>query len=213
MSYFPDNMTRIRDTPITYLLGPAELNNDASNYWIFSDSSFRRLAERAGFSIVSSTFENSHDCTACDPELGRETAGRREPGAGTKASVRHGLPQCGGELSVDRDLRRTVELRLPQRRSRRRRMPAVWRSRVSSCHSHSLRARALLDHGAPHTRTGAAHLTKVALGNINTRLAHCRWMPPLGRESPARDRAKRLICTTSNGSFDPRRSSGNTCVA
>ena len=38
-----------------YLLGPAELNNDASNYWIFSDSSFRRLAERAGFSIVSST--------------------------------------------------------------------------------------------------------------------------------------------------------------
>jgi tRNA (mo5U34)-methyltransferase len=55
MSYFPDNMTRIRDTPITYLLGPAELNNDASNYWIFSDSSFRRLAERAGFSIVSST--------------------------------------------------------------------------------------------------------------------------------------------------------------
>ena len=54
MSYFPDNMTRIRDMPITYLLGPGELNNDASNYWIFSDSSFRRLTERAGFSIVSS---------------------------------------------------------------------------------------------------------------------------------------------------------------
>jgi tRNA (mo5U34)-methyltransferase len=54
MSYFPDNMTRIRDIPIVYLLGPGELNNDASNYWIFSDSSFRRLAERAGFSIVSS---------------------------------------------------------------------------------------------------------------------------------------------------------------
>ena len=52
---FSGHMTRIRDTPITYLLGPAELNNDASNYWIFSDSSFRRLAERAGFSIVSST--------------------------------------------------------------------------------------------------------------------------------------------------------------
>jgi SAM-dependent methyltransferase len=54
MSYFPDNVTRIRDLPITYLLGSGELNNDPSNYWIFSDLSLRRLVERAGFSIVSS---------------------------------------------------------------------------------------------------------------------------------------------------------------
>jgi hypothetical protein len=55
MSYFPDAVTAVRDMPVTYLLGAGELNNDASNYWIFSDSSFRRLVERTGFSIVSST--------------------------------------------------------------------------------------------------------------------------------------------------------------
>lgn len=55
MSYLPDNITRMRDVSVAYFLGPGELNNDASNYWIFSDSSFRRLVERAGFSIVAST--------------------------------------------------------------------------------------------------------------------------------------------------------------
>jgi tRNA (mo5U34)-methyltransferase len=54
MSYLPDNVTRVRDMPLAYFLGPGELNNDASNYWVFTDSSFRRLAERTGFSIVSS---------------------------------------------------------------------------------------------------------------------------------------------------------------
>ena len=54
MSYLPDNVTRVRDVSLAYFLGPGELNNDASNYWIFSDLSFRRLVERAGFSIVSS---------------------------------------------------------------------------------------------------------------------------------------------------------------
>jgi tRNA (mo5U34)-methyltransferase len=54
MSCLPDNLTRVRDVSLAYLLGPGELNNDSSNYWIFSDASFRRLAERAGFSIVSS---------------------------------------------------------------------------------------------------------------------------------------------------------------
>ena len=54
MSYLPDNITRVRDAPLTYFLGPGELNNDASNYWVFTDASFRRLAERAGFSIVCS---------------------------------------------------------------------------------------------------------------------------------------------------------------
>jgi len=54
MSYLPDNVTRVRDLPLAYFLGSGELNNDASNYWIFSDLSFRRLAERAGFSVLSS---------------------------------------------------------------------------------------------------------------------------------------------------------------
>lgn len=54
MSYLPDNITRVRNVSVAYFLGPGELNNDASNYWIFSDLSFRRLVERAGFSIVAS---------------------------------------------------------------------------------------------------------------------------------------------------------------
>lgn len=54
MSYYPDNITSVRDVPIAYLLGHGELNNDASNYWIFTEKSFRRLAERTGFSIISS---------------------------------------------------------------------------------------------------------------------------------------------------------------
>ena len=54
MSYLPDNIIRVRDVSVAYFLGPGELNNDASNYWIFSESAFRRLVERAGFSIVSS---------------------------------------------------------------------------------------------------------------------------------------------------------------
>jgi len=54
MSYFPDNLTKVRDVPLAYLLGSGELNSDPSIYWIFTDSSFRRLAERTGFSIMSS---------------------------------------------------------------------------------------------------------------------------------------------------------------
>jgi hypothetical protein len=54
MSYLPDNMTKVRDSSVVYFLKPGELNNDPSNYWIFTDSSFRRLAERTGFSVVSS---------------------------------------------------------------------------------------------------------------------------------------------------------------
>jgi len=57
MSYLPDNLTKVRDVPIAYLLGTGELNNDSSNYWIFTDSSFRRLAERAGFSVENSASE------------------------------------------------------------------------------------------------------------------------------------------------------------
>ena len=82
-------------------------------------------------------FENSRDSAARDAELGRETAGRSEPGAGAKATDRYGLPQRRRELSVDRDRRRTVDLRHPQRGSRRRRMSTARWNQVSSCHSSS----------------------------------------------------------------------------
>src|SRR6516225_595044 len=67
MSYLPDNITRVRDIPLTYFLRPGELNNDASNYWVFTDSSFRQLAERAGFSIVCSVSAFSREDKISNP--------------------------------------------------------------------------------------------------------------------------------------------------
>ena len=37
--------------PLAYLLGPAECNNDATNYWIFSDAGLRRILDRTGWQI------------------------------------------------------------------------------------------------------------------------------------------------------------------
>jgi hypothetical protein len=37
--------------PVAYLLGPAECNNDSTNYWIFSDAGFRRILDRAQWDI------------------------------------------------------------------------------------------------------------------------------------------------------------------
>lgn len=53
MSHLPDNVTRVRETPIAYLLD-GERNNDPTNYWIFTHASYERLAKRSGFDIESS---------------------------------------------------------------------------------------------------------------------------------------------------------------
>ena len=67
MSYLPDNITRVSDVSLAYLLGPGELNNDPSNYWIFSDSSFRCIVERAGFSILSSVSDFGREDKISNP--------------------------------------------------------------------------------------------------------------------------------------------------
>ena len=41
----------IRDTPVAYLLGPDELNQDWTNYWIFSEAGLKRLIYRTGWEI------------------------------------------------------------------------------------------------------------------------------------------------------------------
>jgi hypothetical protein len=38
--------------PVGYLVGPTELNNDASNHWIFSPAGLDRLAGRAGWRVL-----------------------------------------------------------------------------------------------------------------------------------------------------------------
>lgn len=50
-SHAPDG-TSIRDIPVSYLVGKEELNNDPTNYWLFSLAGIRRLIERSGFGVV-----------------------------------------------------------------------------------------------------------------------------------------------------------------
>jgi tRNA (mo5U34)-methyltransferase len=46
----PDGLD-IRDSPVAYLLGPEELNQDWTNYWIFSEAGLKRLIFRTGWDI------------------------------------------------------------------------------------------------------------------------------------------------------------------
>lgn len=48
----PDHRTRLHDQPVAYLLDPAEANNDATNFWIFSQAGLRRLFDRAGWHVM-----------------------------------------------------------------------------------------------------------------------------------------------------------------
>ena len=47
------NATLIANLPVAYLLDAAEANNDATNYWIFSEAGVRRLVHRYGFDVVA----------------------------------------------------------------------------------------------------------------------------------------------------------------
>jgi hypothetical protein len=51
--YLPDRRTDISNVPVAYLLGPTELNQDDSNFWIFSEAGLRRLVERAHWRVVA----------------------------------------------------------------------------------------------------------------------------------------------------------------
>ena len=43
----------LENDALAYLLGTHELNQDRSNYWIFSESALRRLVERAGWQVLA----------------------------------------------------------------------------------------------------------------------------------------------------------------
>jgi hypothetical protein len=47
--------TRIAELPVGYLVAPDETNNDATNYWMFSPVGLRRLAARAGWTVLEET--------------------------------------------------------------------------------------------------------------------------------------------------------------
>ena len=47
------NDTPLAELPVAYLLDFTELNNDATNYWIFSRKGMERLASRAGWDVLN----------------------------------------------------------------------------------------------------------------------------------------------------------------
>lgn len=51
-SCLPDQRTSIAEWPIGYLLAADELNQDDSNFWIFSEAGFKRLLERTNWAIL-----------------------------------------------------------------------------------------------------------------------------------------------------------------
>jgi len=68
---FTSDKTSISKSPLAYLLAPDESNNDATNYWIFSDAGLRRLLDRTGWEIMdmmtvgdtiaSNPYDQNHD--------------------------------------------------------------------------------------------------------------------------------------------------------
>jgi tRNA (mo5U34)-methyltransferase len=57
--------TPIADLPVAYLVGPAETNNDATNYWMFSPTGLAQIAERAGWRVLEQ--ESFGDVNGSDP--------------------------------------------------------------------------------------------------------------------------------------------------
>ena len=51
----PDHATRLSHLPVGYLLSEAEINNDNTNYWIFSEAGLKRLLERSGWDLLGYT--------------------------------------------------------------------------------------------------------------------------------------------------------------
>jgi len=47
----PDGALNLAQYPLGYLLDPTELNNDDTNYWIFSEMGLRRILDRTGWEM------------------------------------------------------------------------------------------------------------------------------------------------------------------
>jgi tRNA (mo5U34)-methyltransferase len=55
----------LRTVPIAYLVGSDETNNDATNYWMFSEAGLRRTLDRAGWDVLD--FMTVGNTRASDP--------------------------------------------------------------------------------------------------------------------------------------------------
>ena len=55
----------IQNISVAYLLGPSESNNDATNFWIFSEAGLRQIFARTGWDVVS--YLTVGDTVSSDP--------------------------------------------------------------------------------------------------------------------------------------------------
>ena len=66
-----EGVTRVQlqSIPVAYLLDPTECNNDATNYWIFSEAGLRRILSRSGWDILDfMTLGNDRESDPASPE-------------------------------------------------------------------------------------------------------------------------------------------------
>ena len=49
----PDRKTDVSQVPLAYLLSDTELNEDDSNFWIFSDAGLRRIVDRSHWRVLN----------------------------------------------------------------------------------------------------------------------------------------------------------------
>jgi hypothetical protein len=62
---FAPNGQPIHGIAVGYLLGPTESNNDATNYWVFSETGLKQLFHRTGWDVVS--YLSVGDTVSSDP--------------------------------------------------------------------------------------------------------------------------------------------------
>ncbi|MBK5291820.1 MAG: methyltransferase domain-containing protein [Acidobacteriia bacterium] len=66
--FTPDRSIDFKQKPMAYLLAPDELNDDESNYWIFSESGLRRLLERTNWQVLDFITVGSEDSDPVNPD-------------------------------------------------------------------------------------------------------------------------------------------------
>ena len=62
----------IGDLSLAYLVGPTELNDDPTNFWVFTPVGLEQLVTRAGWEIVSNLNVGAVDCSVPDSNDGDE---------------------------------------------------------------------------------------------------------------------------------------------
>jgi tRNA (mo5U34)-methyltransferase len=64
-AFTPDKRTHIGQLPVAYLLDETELNQDPTNFWIFSEAGLRRILKRSGWTVCH--YRTVGNSAASDP--------------------------------------------------------------------------------------------------------------------------------------------------